>query len=291
MNLVEIAKLPQSKLVEWLKWLRRGTAAELEKILNTYQDDVDRLRMRSFHEGRLHAIDQILARMHPGHLQHPERWTGEHNREDECDHWAVWACSKCNGFAQPVSRGACNCHWPDELQGIPIDVYDDSGGQAPVFDVRHPALVREAEGESNIWRQLPKHRSRARLPRYPTSQEDLLEGLAAYHRCFEEKPASILISYRGAYCGVAIFGKHERVKHVDPETSATAAAVDIPALLRWRYTGSTHFNAAELAASLSVEGLPYEQIPDEWWPSVRAFRKLRQDARLRKAERFIEGKL
>ena len=289
MNLVEMAKLPRTELVEWLKTLRRDAAREHSKLRTLHRANMSTLRMESFHEGRLHAIDQMLAQLHPGHLQNPERWTGELDKDDECDHWGAWACSKCKGFGQPVSHGACNCHWPTELNGIHIDTYDDSGGQAPIFDVRHPALKWTIHGDHFVWREVSTRR--VRLTRLPATQADLFEGVRVYRRCFGNAPEYILLSYRGALCGMMLCGAQDHDEYVKKDAEP-ASSVDVPGLLHWRYTESgAHFTAEELAASLSVDGLPSPSIPDKWRPSVTAFRKLRQDARVRKAQRFLEGNL
>ncbi len=46
-------------------------------------------------------------------------------------------------------------------------------------------------------------------------------------------------------------------------------------------------SAEALVESMSVEGYPYEEIPPEVWAEVKTFRKLRQDERLRRAEKAL----
>lgn len=45
--------------------------------------------------------------------------------------------------------------------------------------------------------------------------------------------------------------------------------------------------AENLVAALSVTQLPYAQMPERLWPSVRAFRKLRSDKRVDAAHKFL----
>ena len=60
------------------------------------------------------------------------------------------------------------------------------------------------------------------------------------------------------------------------------------ALLLWRL-GKTHVaNGGLLAHSLSVEGLPYADIPDRFWVAVRAFRHLRHDVRVKVCQQFLD---
>lgn len=255
MGKTERTNLPKSQLIDWLLQLRQSAEEQHKKLCGMHRANITTLRMESFHEGRLHAINQILAQLHPGHLQHPERWTGELDKNDQCNHWTAWGCSQCNGFGKSESHGACNCHWPSELQGIPLDVYDDTSGAAPIFDVRHPAMVWEA----CVWKEVPSEQRRAYLERRPMTHRDLLEGLDAYRRCFGCEPTSILISYHGARCGILLCGEYREPEVNKPEDDETHV-VDIPGLLRQRYKRNTSATAEELAESLSVEGLPWTPI-------------------------------
>lgn len=61
------------------------------------------------------------------------------------------------------------------------------------------------------------------------------------------------------------------------------------AMLCWRWAlldgrGNT---AHELAEWMSVKGLPYATVLAQWWPEVRAFRKLNQKERIRVCARFL----
>ena len=65
---------------------------------------------------------------------------------------------------------------------------------------------------------------------------------------------------------------------------------EVDRLLRWRTRGQGHpagLSAQKIVDSLSVEGLPYEQIPDDLYEAVVQFRHLRQDARLAKVQRWL----
>lgn len=67
--------------------------------------------------------------------------------------------------------------------------------------------------------------------------------------------------------------------------------VEVAPALDWRFRQlSQDSNSEELAEALSIEGLPYEQIPEKLWKSVRAFRHLRQDAIKAAARRYLRGK-
>lgn len=59
------------------------------------------------------------------------------------------------------------------------------------------------------------------------------------------------------------------------------------ALLAWRHETTGHGTADALAGSLTVEGLRYEDIPADLWPSVRAWRQLLTTTRLRHARAFL----
>jgi hypothetical protein len=61
----------------------------------------------------------------------------------------------------------------------------------------------------------------------------------------------------------------------------------VPAL-RWflrRLTKARGFTAEHVVAWL--RDVPYEEIPDGVWPSVRAFRKLRTDARIHVTRKYL----
>lgn len=61
---------------------------------------------------------------------------------------------------------------------------------------------------------------------------------------------------------------------------------DVLPALRWRRKQlSGTVTAKALADALSE--VPYAQIPNEIWPSVRAFRKFRSDVRLNVARKFL----
>jgi len=62
----------------------------------------------------------------------------------------------------------------------------------------------------------------------------------------------------------------------------------VPAL-KWRHGTCMSMNpsADELAEGLSIEGAPYHTIPGRVWPSVKAFRHMRSDARVNAARRYL----
>ena len=58
-------------------------------------------------------------------------------------------------------------------------------------------------------------------------------------------------------------------------------------VLLWRAKQYERVTAKQLADSMRVEQLPYDEIPDRLWPAVRAFRKYRSDAREHVARRLL----
>ena len=61
--------------------------------------------------------------------------------------------------------------------------------------------------------------------------------------------------------------------------------------VRWRIFGlklGARRTVEQIIEAMSVEGLPYEQIPECHYRGVVAFRKLRQDARERLVWRFFK---
>lgn len=61
------------------------------------------------------------------------------------------------------------------------------------------------------------------------------------------------------------------------------------AVLRWRVASVKNPMSHSLAESLSVEGLPYEEIPEQMQAGVTAFRKLRHDERERRCRVFLDS--
>jgi hypothetical protein len=59
-------------------------------------------------------------------------------------------------------------------------------------------------------------------------------------------------------------------------------------VIRWRVESMRSPTSQKLANSLSVEGLPYEEIPKRMYARVVAFRKLRRDERERRCRVFLE---
>lgn len=58
--------------------------------------------------------------------------------------------------------------------------------------------------------------------------------------------------------------------------------------LAWRLEQLPSIVTAEqLASAMTIEELPYAKIPDHLWYSVHAFRRLREDARIRAAHRYL----
>lgn len=63
---------------------------------------------------------------------------------------------------------------------------------------------------------------------------------------------------------------------------------DVVPALKWRCGQLPGPASPEaLAAALTVGNLPYAEIPGRLWPSVRAFRRLRSDARLAVARKYL----
>lgn len=73
------------------------------------------------------------------------------------------------------------------------------------------------------------------------------------------------------------------------QTSGRRLIDAIDAVLAWRARRIGVLASAEqLAREMSVERLPYTAIPQDLSSGVFKFRKLRQDARVRRARRFLE---
>lgn len=70
---------------------------------------------------------------------------------------------------------------------------------------------------------------------------------------------------------------------------------ELKPLLKWR-ANDLRFLLSDvetpefLAEILSVDGLPYDEIPERHYERVVAFRKRRQDQRVALCRRFLEGK-
>lgn len=62
---------------------------------------------------------------------------------------------------------------------------------------------------------------------------------------------------------------------------------DVAPALKWRSSQIAHPTAETLADALTVGQLRYTEIPTKLWPSVRAFRRLRTDARLNAARKYL----
>jgi len=62
-------------------------------------------------------------------------------------------------------------------------------------------------------------------------------------------------------------------------------------IILWRWTTLPGRSATphEVADSLTVEGLPYEEIPPRFRAAVTKFRHLRRDARVAACRRVLEG--
>jgi hypothetical protein len=78
---------------------------EAKRVATQYQNSqhLNAVSAEQFHRGRLHALDQVLVLLHPGHVESIHTWRGGPLFSDcGCDLWTVWAC-KC--------KGECPCHY------------------------------------------------------------------------------------------------------------------------------------------------------------------------------------
>lgn len=145
-----------------------------------------------FWRGRLTGFDLVLADLHPAHQQFQTHTPCKRR----CDHWTAWGCETC--------KGACKCHWMQDLEGVAIDVLDDTGTLSlPVFDTfvseQSPAIALFPDG----WHELTT--PRVSLVRMTLTHSEVVAGLRFYEDRFGIMPTNILLNHAAGRYGVLLY--------------------------------------------------------------------------------------